>query len=271
MQNLGDALKELRLDKFLEKIAPAALSEAPVDEPEDDACRRCRGAGYLRRDVLPGHPDFGKLFECSCELGRQRAAARTERIFGQTGVPARFRKYTLDTLAEAYPQLAEQLRAWQQTDRWLVLHGPKGTAKTGAASVLALDYLRAHGEGSVLFLQPADFLERVRETYGQGSAGPSAREVLETLVDAPLLVLDDAGVGTLTPWAQEQLYRAINKRWEGGAGRQTIVTTNLALPVLAQHLDPEGRTWDRIRDWATVIETSGKSRRGQGETPWWVR
>jgi DNA replication protein DnaC len=251
---------------LLEGLEAARRGEE-VPAVEQAACGRCRDIGYLRRNVLPGEPGFGEPVDCSCEVGRQRERRRQERIFGETGVPQRFRKYTVATLDKRYPELAAKLRAWQQTDRWLLLFGPKGTCKTGASAVLALDYLAAHGEGAVLFMQPADFLDRVRETYGNDSDGPTARQVLESLVDVPLLVLDDVGVGTLSAWAQEQLYRAINKRWEMGTARQTIVNTNLPLHRLATYLDPEGRSLDRIKDWAAVIETSGPSRRGQGELP----
>lgn len=273
MQSLRDALSEalgVAALGALAKIAPAALSDAPIED-EAPVCPTCRGAGYLRRDVQPGEPGFGVPVECSCELGQQRERKRQERIFGETGVPPRYRKYTLDSLEQRYPELARQCREWQGSHRWLVLHGPKGTCKTGAAAVLALEHLAEHGEGSVLFLQPADFLERVRETFGSDDEGPKPREVLERLVNVPLLVLDDVGSEQLTRWGQEQLFRAIDKR-DGlhmeGSPRPTIVTTNLALPKLAAHLDPEGRTWDRIKGWAKVVETSGKSHRGQARLPY---
>lgn len=255
------------LPALLEGLEAARRGET-VEAIDQPSCGRCRDIGYLRRNVLPGEPGFGELVDCGCELGQQRERRRQERIFGETGVPQRFRRFTLETLDKRYPDLAMKLRAWQQTDRWLLLFGPKGTCKTGGVSVLALEYLATHGEGSVLFMQPSDFLDRVRETYGNDSDGPTARQVLESLVNVPLLVLDDVGVGTLSAWAQEQLYRAINKRWEMGTKRQTIVTSNLKRHQLAAYLDPEGRSLDRIEDWATVVQTSGESRRGQGELPW---
>jgi DNA replication protein DnaC len=81
----------------------------------------------------------------------------------------------------------------------------------------------------------------------------------------PFLVLDDIGTAQLTKWGQEKLWWVVNERdlhHRAEAPRTTVVTTNLTLPKLAAHLDEEGRTWDRIRGWATLIETTGRSQRG---------
>jgi len=171
--------------------------------------------------------------------------------------------YSLDSLAGRDPVLAEQLRAWQRTDHWLVLWGPKGTCKTGAAAALMVEHVKAGGTG--LFVKPARFLERIRRTYS-ATEGPGEAEVLQSLIDTPLLVLDDLGTELLTKWGKEKLFTVLDERDEQhrvGEPRQTIVTTNLAPPKLAAHLDDEGRVWDRIRGFADVIETSGESQRGR--------
>lgn len=269
MQSLGDALREAGFGPLLAKIAPAALADdAPLDD-EPAVCERCRGAGFLRRNVMPGEPGFGEPVECSCELGRARAAKRQLRILGDTGVPPRFRGFTLDTLSGPYAELAQTLRAWTP-DRWLLLTGPKGTCKTGGAAALAMAWLREHGEGTVLFIKQAKWLERIRETYDDAE-GPNAREVLQQLVDVPLLVLDDVGAEKLTEWGQEKLFTVIDDRsglHDRGTERPTIVTTNLSLERLAQHMDAKGRTLDRIQEFARVIETQGESRRRQARLPY---
>src|SRR4051812_15313391 len=33
-----------------------------------DACPICQGAGWLRMDVPVGHPSFGRLLKCSCQV-----------------------------------------------------------------------------------------------------------------------------------------------------------------------------------------------------------
>lgn len=263
MQSLGDALREAGFGRVLEKLAPGALEAGAPTEEEPAVCERCRGAGYLRRDVLPGHPDFGKLIECSCELGQQRSKRRQDRIWSEALVPPKMASYSFETLAGRNPALADELRAWLATDAWLVMWGPKGTCKTGAAVACLLEHVRGGGTG--LYVVLPTFLARIRKTYGDRGDGPDEMEVLQTLIDTELLVLDDIGTAQLTSWGQEKLFWVINERdlhHRAEAPRRTIVTTNLPLAKLAAHLDPEGRTWDRIRGWAKVIETSGVSQRG---------
>jgi DNA replication protein DnaC len=58
---------------------------------------------------------------------------------------------------------------------------------------------------------------------------------------APLLVLDDFGKQTTTPWAQEKLYQVVNYRYN--ARLPMVVTTNcgtdeLDAPILSRFIDP---------------------------------
>ena len=34
---------------------------------EQEICPICHGAGYLVKDVPVGHPDFGRLYPCTCK------------------------------------------------------------------------------------------------------------------------------------------------------------------------------------------------------------
>lgn len=265
MQSLREALVKAGFGPALEKLAPQALNAADVapDGEDPPTCPRCRNAGFMRRDVLPGETGFGELVDCSCEAGQARAKRRQDRIWSEALVPPRMVEYTLDSLAKRDAELADRLREWQRASRWLVIWGPKGTCKTGAAAALLIEHVRTGGAG--LFVKPARFLERIRRTYNQ-IEGPGEAEVLQTLIDAPLLVLDDIGTELLTRWGKEKLFTVIDERSDAhlqGSPRRTVVTTNLAIPALAAHLDDEGRVWDRIRDWADVIETSGESQRGR--------
>ena len=45
----------------------------------DNVCPICRGAGYLVKNVPPGHPDFGKLFPCQCKIEELEAKVRRQR------------------------------------------------------------------------------------------------------------------------------------------------------------------------------------------------
>jgi DNA replication protein DnaC len=290
MQSLRDALAEAGFAPLLERLVAQGVVtdlDAPLESDEPTVCIRCRGAGYMVRDVLPGHPDFGKLVECSCEIGQQRAERRQQRIWSDALVPPKMANYSLDTLGRrpGKAELAELLRGWRDTGKWLALLGPKGTCKTGAAVALLLEHVREHGPGTGRYVVLPTVLAKVRKTYDDRSAdAPDELEVLQTLIDVQFLVLDDIGTATLTGWGQEKLFTVINERdlhHRVSDPRITVVTSNLPLvaprdkpkaPTLPKHLDDEGRTWDRIGGWCGpkrpdgsyewVLELGGASQRG---------
>jgi DNA replication protein DnaC len=51
--------------------------------------------------------------------------------------------------------------------------------------------------------------------------------VFEDVRNAPLLILDDLGAQSTTPWAQEKLFQILNHRYN--ASLATVITTNVPL------------------------------------------
>ena len=69
-----------------------------------------------------------------------------------------------------------------------------------------------------------DLLDHLRSAYQPGS-DVGYDDLFEMLRTAPVLVLDDLGVQSSTPWAQEKLFQLINHRYN--AQLPTVFTTNL--------------------------------------------
>jgi DNA replication protein DnaC len=67
--------------------------------------------------------------------------------------------------------------------------------------------------------------------------------MFERVKTSPVLVLDDFGEQSTTPWAQEKLYQVINYRYN--AQLPTVVTTSKSLEEL------EGRISSRLADHKT--------------------
>jgi DNA replication protein DnaC len=78
----------------------------------------------------------------------------------------------------------------------------------------------------VLFMVVPDLLDHLRAAYRPESE-LGYDELFEMLRSAPLLVLDDLGVQSATPWAEEKLFQLINHRY--GAQMPTVFTSNLSL------------------------------------------
>ena len=85
-----------------------------------------------------------------------------------------------------------------------------------------------------------DFLDHLRFTFSPESR-VSYDQLFEEVKNALLLILDDFGEQSTTPWAQEKLYQVINYRYN--ARLATVITTRLALdeiddPISSRFIDP---------------------------------
>jgi DNA replication protein DnaC len=116
---------------------------------------------------------------------------------------------------------------------WLVLTGVYGCGKTHLAASVANAYA-ATGQ-SVLFVVVPDLLDYLRATFSPSSPA-RFDERFEEVRTAQLLVLDDLGTESASPWAQEKLYQLFNYRYV--ARLPTVITTSQA----SEQWDPRLRT-----------------------------
>ena len=107
---------------------------------------------------------------------------------------------------------------------WLIFQGINGCGKTHLAAAIA-NYRLAQGK-PVLFVVVPDLLDHLRSTFSPDSK-ISYDEFSDKLKETPLLILDDFGEQSTTPWAQEKLYQLINYRYN--ARLPIVVTTCLSL------------------------------------------
>lgn len=89
---------------------------------------------------------------------------------------------------------------------WLLLYGPSGSGKTHLAVAIANEQLKQGGD--VFFAFVPDLLDHLRYTYSPDSR-VAYDELFDRIKQAPVLILDDLGSHSSTPWAQEKLYQII--------------------------------------------------------------
>ena len=124
-----------------------------------------------------------------------------------------------DTLKAAYQSALQFAREPQD---WLVLTGPVGAGKTHLAAAIA-NYQVQQGN-PVSFLVVPDLLDHLRSTFAPESQ-VTYDELFDKMRNAPLLILDDLGTQSTTPWAQEKLFQLLNHRYNGRL--PTVITTSL--------------------------------------------
>ena len=215
--------------------------------PGDEPCPICGGLGYVRENVPVDHPHFGQLFPCRCKMAeleeRRLAHLRSLSNLGHLS------HMTFENWVQERYRLPEEMsrslrHAYSTAERfaenpggWLVFLGGYGCGKTHLAAAIAHER-QARGYPAVFVVVP-DLLDHLRATFSPES--PVAYdERFEEVRTAPLLILDELGAQSSTPWAQEKLFQIFNYRYN--ALLPTVVTTNLGLdeidprPVSYPHL-----------------------------------
>ncbi len=189
-----------------------------------------------------GHPEFGQAVPCpSCHDDKESpsrreslrrysnlgslshvtfAATRTE---GPLADPGARRMFT-----EAFAQAATYA---EDPQGWLVLTGPSGSGKTHLAAAIANRCIER--QQTTFFIMVADLLDHLRAAYAPDSQ-TTYDELFEQVRNVPLLVLDDLGVHSATPWAQEKLFQVIYHRHNNNL--PTVVTVRGPLARLDESL-----------------------------------
>ena len=105
-------------------------------------------------------------------------------------------------------------------DGWLVLQGNYSTGKTHLAAAIA-NYRAGLGLPPLFVIVP-DLLDHLRATFAPDSTVRYDR-LFEEVRTTPLLILDDLGTQSSTPWSREKLYQLFNYRYM--AELPTVITT----------------------------------------------
>jgi len=211
---MKDAAAPSRGDTDISSVAE------PAEAVEEGVCPLCRGAGFVRRDVALDHPDFGRAYPCRCVLD-EREDERLTRLLRYSNLGPLSRLTFENLMArgrstdprnqERFAQAAAAAREFaREPGGWLVFWGPSGCGKTHLAAAIANGAIEM-GQPTLFVVVP-DLLDHLRAAYSAGSELPYD-ELFEQVRSVPLVVLDDLGAHSATPWAQEKLFQLINHRY----------------------------------------------------------
>jgi DNA replication protein DnaC len=117
--------------------------------------------------------------------------------------------------------------AWsfaEMPEGWLVMVGVVGCGKTHLAAAIKNE--RDRQGFQTLFMTAPDLLDYLRATYAPDSNVTYDRG-FDAIRNAEVLILDDYGAHSSTPWAEEKLFQLLNHRFN--ARLPTVITTNQPL------------------------------------------
>ncbi len=141
---------------------------------------------------------------------------------------------------------------------WLVMTGTYGCGKTHLAAAIG-NYRKGMGDSPIFVVVP-DLLDHLRATFSPSST-TSYDEMFNRVKSAPILIMDDLGTQSATPWAREKLYQIFNERYN--AKLPTVITMSSNLEEL------DARIRSRMLDTrvCTIFEILAPSYRGGGTRP----
>jgi DNA replication protein DnaC len=275
------------LQKFSQAhpLARAAVSAYSFRMARAD-CPTCNGSGWkiVERNAdgaqavsadkpgasAAGEPKLVWAVPCDCTSGD-----RSERALAKARVPERYRHCdfeNFETDNEIESAGREQLASWNRSlsqaklivqrfaaefpvhnDQGLLLMGPCGVGKTHlAVAALKEIVLRGH---SGLFYDYRELLKQIQDSYNAESQ-TTEMGVLEPVLKAEILVLDDLGSSKPSLWALETVGHILNTRYN--EKRVTVLTTNYL------DMEPSAVPITRVAGMrAPVIEDSLTERVGQ--------
>lgn len=231
-------------------------------------CEICGGTRWKSVEIDGAE----RLVRCDCW--------RTEvvdQLMRDAQIPPRYARAELSTFEggsnakmDAFRLAKQFVSAFPVVDRGLLFYGPHGVGKTHLAIGILKEAIRTKGARG-FFFETRDLLRMVRDTYNQ-SVEETEMEVLQPVLDADLLVLDDLGSEKTSEWVQETLGLVVNTRYN--RNRPTIFTSNLddGLP----NTDPRSfiyqlgaRTRSRLKEMCDWVRVDGVDVRevGMDATP----
>ena len=183
-------------------------------------CGECGGTGWLARAV------DGTRRADRCDCWRDGVARQ---MLSQARIPARYAKcdfstfitYRNEKLQRACRQARKFASDFPGVARGLLFIGPPGIGKTHVAVSILREVVLKGIRG--VYYDTRSLLSAIRSTYNPVTRASEA-DILEEVMGAELLVLDDLGAERPTDWVEEMLHLVINTRYN--EKRPTVFTTN---------------------------------------------
>jgi DNA replication protein DnaC len=222
-------------------------------------CSICDDTGWkpVENDNSDG---VRRVVRCDCWQSNHM-----RRLFEDARIPSRYRRcdfenfliYQNEKLANAVAAVRRFAQAFPNVSKGVCLIGPHGIGKTHLA-VAALRAALSKGIEGV-FYEVSDLLRLIRSTYNPVTR-TAEMDVLQPLLNAPLLLLDDVGKEKTSEWVEETMTFIVNTRYNNRL--TTMFTSNYDDNPDLEALDSlrvrvGSRMYSRMKEMCDFIDYSG--------------
>src|SRR3972149_2930620 len=212
MEHIGEILKRQTPTSISKASTGTWSSVDPDGSSPEPVCPLCKGVRFVYPLSPSGKPDYGRVVPCRCtqEAVRENRQAHMLRYSNLGSLSS----LTFDSLLprgksddpavqEQFQRASLAAKAFAEEPKgWLVFVGPSGSGKTHLAA--AIGNYCVGSNRPVFYVSTPDLLDHLRSSFAPNSGLPYD-ELFEQVRKTPLLILDDLGIQSATPWAKEKL------------------------------------------------------------------
>ena len=249
---LSEKLEEMRMGISSRSLTKDTTQEGSMDS---ETCPICGGLEWTT-EMIDG---VGYAFPCKC-----RAKNMMKRRIRFAEIPEAFKDMHLNTFRSdvyknseskakiilACKMIKEYLKMFDEAKNsgmgLYIYSKAKGSGKTRMAASIANELIEKH-DTCVKFASSTQILSEIKRTFDMDSEYTESH-LLDALIMAEVLVIDDFGTEKVTEWVKDRFYQIVNSRYINR--KVTIYTSNESLETLKY----DDRITNRIKERSYQID-----------------